>query len=83
VARQDAKGDPIVLHGNATSPAAFQHETDHVYGRLYIDRLVQAGPQGRHAPNGEATPKFETVRTTEWPGTRRSAVDRLVLRTVT
>jgi len=36
---QNAKGDDIVYEGTGLRARAFQHETDHLHGKLYIDRL--------------------------------------------
>jgi peptide deformylase len=38
---QDLHGDPIVLHGEGLMARIFQHETDHVNGILYLDRLSE------------------------------------------
>lgn len=37
---QDGQGRPITLTGEAEIARCFQHETDHLNGRLYLDRLV-------------------------------------------
>lgn len=40
---QDVDGSPIELVGEGLLARIFQHETDHVDGLLYIDRLDDAG----------------------------------------
>ncbi|MFC6887175.1 MULTISPECIES: peptide deformylase [Actinomadura] len=35
----DVKGDPVTVHGTGVLARCLQHETDHLEGRLYIDRL--------------------------------------------
>jgi peptide deformylase len=37
---QDSKGDPIALEGEGLLARIFQHETDHLGGMLFIDRLT-------------------------------------------
>jgi hypothetical protein len=37
VTGQDAKGNEIAYEGEGLRARAFQHETDHLNGRLYID----------------------------------------------
>jgi peptide deformylase len=58
---QDAKGEPIVVHGTGYFARCLQHETDHLYGRLYIDRLSKRDRKDVMKQMAEATPKFETV----------------------
>jgi peptide deformylase len=38
---QDKDGNPIVVEGRGYFARCLQHETDHLYGRLYLDRLTQ------------------------------------------
>jgi peptide deformylase len=40
---QDLKGRPLDLVGEGLLARIFQHETDHLEGMLYIDRLDDAG----------------------------------------
>lgn len=40
---QDVKGRPLDLVGEGLLARIFQHETDHLEGMLYIDRLDDAG----------------------------------------
>jgi len=58
---QNAKGEPIVVHGTGYFARCLQHETDHLYGRLYIDRLSKRDRKDVMEQMAEATPKFETV----------------------
>jgi len=58
---QDAEGNPITLHGTGYFARCLQHETDHVYGRLYIDRLSKRERKDVMRQMAEATPKFATV----------------------
>ncbi|MQY13708.1 Peptide deformylase [Streptomyces sp. RB5] len=38
---QDKDGNPLVIEGRGYFARCLQHETDHLYGRLYIDRLTR------------------------------------------
>src|SRR4029079_7934158 len=52
---QDAKGKDVEMEGEGLLARIFQHETDHLEGLLYIDRLDEAGrPRvlGRSPPVG-------------------------------
>jgi peptide deformylase len=40
---RDLRGEPIDLFGEELLARVFQHETDHLGGKLYIDRLDDAG----------------------------------------
>jgi peptide deformylase len=40
---QDVHGDPLEMTGEGLLARIFQHETDHLDGTLYIDRLDDAG----------------------------------------
>jgi peptide deformylase len=40
----DANGQPVTVEGTGFFARCLQHETDHLDGRLYLDRLI-----GRHA----------------------------------
>ncbi|MCD0448833.1 peptide deformylase [Actinocorallia sp. API 0066] len=35
----DLDGDPVSLHGTGQLARCFQHETDHLNGKLYVDRI--------------------------------------------
>lgn len=39
VAGQDVHGEPITLSGSGLLARCFQHETDHVNGEIYVDKL--------------------------------------------
>lgn len=39
----DVKGKPLEIRGEGLLARIFQHETDHLDGKLYIDRLDDAG----------------------------------------
>ena len=57
----DPQGNPVRVHGRGYFARCLQHETDHLYGRLYIDRLSKRDPKDVMQQMAEATPKFETV----------------------
>lgn len=57
----DLQGNPIALEGTGYFARCLQHETDHLYGRLYIDRLSKRDRKDVLRQMEEATPKFETV----------------------
>src|SRR4051812_4639505 len=58
---QDAKGNPVRVRGRGYFARCLQHETDHLYGRLYIDRLSKRERKDVLRQMAEAPPKFETV----------------------
>ncbi|MFI0900092.1 peptide deformylase [Streptomyces sp. NPDC020983] len=58
---QDLEGRPIVVRGTGFFARCLQHETDHLYGRLYIDRLSKRDRKDVMRQMAEATPKFATV----------------------
>ncbi|WP_405587329.1 peptide deformylase [Streptomyces sp. NBC_01190] len=58
---QDARGNPIRVHGRGYFARCLQHETDHLFGRLYIDRLSKRERKDVLRQMAEATPKFATV----------------------
>ncbi|TQN31618.1 peptide deformylase [Haloactinospora alba] len=37
----DREGEPLVIEGTGYFARCLQHETDHTYGRLYVDRLTK------------------------------------------
>ncbi|WP_329456333.1 peptide deformylase [Streptomyces sp. NBC_01497] len=37
----DARGEPVVVEGRGYFARCLQHETDHLHGRLYLDRLAK------------------------------------------
>ena len=58
---QDAKGNPIRVRGTGYFARCLQHETDHLYGRLYIDRLSKRERKQVLKQMAENTPRYETV----------------------
>jgi peptide deformylase len=58
---QDMEGNPITVRGTGFFARCLQHETDHLYGRLYIDRLSKRDRKDVMRQMAEATPKFATV----------------------
>lgn len=58
---QDLDGNPVRVRGTGYFARCLQHETDHLYGRLYIDRLSKRDRKDVLKQMAEATPKFETV----------------------
>ena len=43
IAGRDLKGEPVEIEAGGLLARIFQHETDHLHGLLYIDRLDEAG----------------------------------------
>lgn len=43
IAGVDLDGQPITMRGGGLAARIFQHETDHINGHLYIDRLDETG----------------------------------------
>ncbi|MFF0741496.1 peptide deformylase [Streptomyces sp. NPDC004111] len=58
---QDAEGNPIAVEGTGYFARCLQHETDHLYGRLYIDRLSKRERKAALKQMEEGTPRYETV----------------------
>ncbi|UCM90308.1 peptide deformylase [Streptomyces marincola] len=58
---QDATGAPIAVRGRGYFARCLQHETDHLYGRLYIDRLSKRERKRALKMMAEGTPRYETV----------------------
>ncbi|MDT0319524.1 peptide deformylase [Streptomyces millisiae] len=58
---QDATGKPIAVRGTGYFARCLQHETDHLYGRLYIDRLSKRERKKALKMMEEGTPRYETV----------------------
>ncbi|MDG4857526.1 peptide deformylase [Streptomyces sp. T-3] len=58
---QDEKGNPITVHGTGYFARCLQHETDHLYGYLYIDRLSKRERKDALRQMEEGTPRYETV----------------------
>ncbi|MBD0707462.1 MULTISPECIES: peptide deformylase [unclassified Streptomyces] len=58
---QDAQGNPIKVRGTGYFARCLQHETDHLYGYLYIDRLSKRDRKDALRQMSEGTPRYETV----------------------
>ncbi len=58
---QDAEGNPVKVRGTGYFARCLQHETDHLYGRLYIDRLSKRDRKDALKQMAEGTPRYETV----------------------
>ncbi|WP_431042310.1 peptide deformylase [Streptomyces sp. P1-3] len=58
---QDAEGKPIAVQGTGYFARCLQHETDHLYGRLYIDRLSKRERKDVMQQMAERTPRYEVV----------------------
>jgi peptide deformylase len=58
---QDAEGKPIAVEGTGYFARCLQHETDHLYGYLYIDRLSKRERKDALRQMAEGTPRYETV----------------------
>ncbi|RBM23237.1 peptide deformylase [Streptomyces sp. PT12] len=62
---QDASGNPITVRGTGYFARCLQHETDHLYGRLYLDRLSKRERKKALTMMAEGTPRYETVPNAE------------------
>ncbi|MBV9024793.1 MAG: peptide deformylase [Streptomycetaceae bacterium] len=58
---QDMHGNPIVVQGTGYFARCLQHETDHLNGYLYIDRLSKRDRKDALRQMAELTPRYETV----------------------
>lgn len=58
---QDITGKPIAVRGTGYFARCLQHETDHLYGNLYIDRLSKRERKRVLKMMAEGTPRYETV----------------------
>jgi peptide deformylase len=58
---QDAEGKPIAVEGTGYFARCLQHETDHLYGYLYIDRLSKRERKSALKQMEEGTPRYDTV----------------------
>ncbi|MCB5169193.1 peptide deformylase [Streptomyces bambusae] len=58
---QDVQGNPIKVRGTGYFARCLQHETDHLYGYLYIDRLSKRDRKDALRQMAEGTPRYETV----------------------
>ncbi|WP_043266031.1 peptide deformylase [Streptomyces sp. CT34] len=58
---RDAKGEPIVVQGTGYFARCLQHETDHLYGYLYIDRLSKRDRKDALKQMAEREPRYPVV----------------------
>lgn len=58
---QDLHGNDIVVRGSGFFARCIQHETDHLNGYLYIDRLSKRDRKDALRQMEESTPRYETV----------------------
>ncbi|MDV9191488.1 peptide deformylase [Streptomyces sp. SR27] len=58
---QDAQGNPVKVRGTGYFARCLQHETDHLYGFLYIDKLSKRDRKDALRQMEEGTPRYETV----------------------
>ncbi|MGW1891218.1 peptide deformylase [Streptomyces sp. NPDC002004] len=61
VTGQDEKGNPVKVRGTGYFARCLQHETDHLYGRLYIDRLSKRDRKDALRQMEEGTPRYPVV----------------------
>ncbi|MFB7938204.1 peptide deformylase [Streptomyces sp. NPDC127049] len=58
---QDLLGNPIKVRGTGYFARALQHETDHLYGFLYIDKLSKRDRKDALRQMEEGTPRYPVV----------------------
>ncbi|MFD8571913.1 peptide deformylase [Streptomyces sp. NPDC057694] len=61
VTGQDEKGNDITVRGTGYFARCLQHETDHLYGYLYIDRLSKRERKNALKQMEEGTPRYPVV----------------------
>ncbi|WP_371527304.1 peptide deformylase [Streptomyces sp. NBC_01283] len=61
VTGQDEKGNPVKVRGTGYFSRCLQHETDHLYGYLYIDRLSKRDRKDALRQMEEGTPRYPVV----------------------
>jgi peptide deformylase len=61
VTGQDEKGNPVKVRGTGYFARCLQHETDHVYGYLYIDRLSKRDRKDALRQMAENEPRYPVV----------------------
>ncbi len=61
VSGQDLHGNPVRVRGSGYFARCLQHETDHINGYLYIDRLSKRERKDVLKQMAEGTPSYETV----------------------
>ncbi|GAA2920859.1 hypothetical protein GCM10020221_16320 [Streptomyces thioluteus] len=57
----DMKGNPVAIQGTGYFARCLQHETDHLYGYLYIDRLSKRDRKDALRQMAEGTPRYPVV----------------------
>ncbi|KPC66883.1 peptide deformylase [Streptomyces chattanoogensis] len=58
---RNAKGEPIAVEGTGYFARCLQHETDHLYGYLYIDRLSKRDRKDALKQMAEREPRYPVV----------------------
>jgi peptide deformylase len=58
---QDQHGEDVVVEGTGFFARCLQHETDHLNGYLYIDRLSKRDRKDALRQMAELTPRYEVV----------------------
>ncbi|ASY32842.1 MULTISPECIES: peptide deformylase [unclassified Streptomyces] len=61
VTGQDEHGNAIKVRGTGYFARCLQHETDHLYGYLYLDRLSKRDRKDALKQMAEGTPRYATV----------------------
>ena len=61
VTGQDEKGNPVKVRGTGYFARCLQHETDHLYGYLYIDRLSKRDRKDALRQMAEHEPRYAVV----------------------
>ncbi|MFI7009199.1 peptide deformylase [Streptomyces sp. NPDC050145] len=61
VTGRDEKGNAITVRGTGYFARCLQHETDHLYGYLYIDRLSKRERKNALKQMEEGTPRYAVV----------------------
>ncbi|MGW2396864.1 peptide deformylase [Kitasatospora sp. NPDC001664] len=61
VTGQDKDGNPVRVEGTGFFARCLQHETDHLYGFLYIDKLSKRDRKDALKQMAEGTPRYATV----------------------
>ncbi|MEW2622556.1 peptide deformylase [Streptomyces sp. NPDC048106] len=61
VTGQDEQGNPIKVRGTGYFARCLQHETDHLYGYLYIDRLSKRDRKDALRQMAEKEPRYPVV----------------------
>ncbi|WP_372345588.1 peptide deformylase [Streptomyces sp. KL116D] len=61
VTGKDEKGNAITVRGTGYFARCLQHETDHLYGYLYIDRLSKRERKNALKQMEEGTPRYPVV----------------------